>query len=143
MIVFDSIKSIEFILFPFLFYFFHGKKEELLDFFQEQVTAGRNKIHKNLYKRGQTYIIRTRTFLYCILLLLLLLVSSSSSSSSLSSLLLLLGKCIRLILSNIVVTILNSEILDHFVLLILKSEFLNSVTQTKPKYYKEDNLILL
>lgn len=42
MIVFDSIKSIEFILFPFL----HGKKkEQILDFFQEQVTAGRNEIH--------------------------------------------------------------------------------------------------
>ena len=41
MIVFDSIKSIEFILFPFLLV----KKEQILDFFQEQVTAGRNEIH--------------------------------------------------------------------------------------------------
>ena len=41
MIVFHSIKSIEFVLFRFL----HGKKEQILDFFQEQVTAGRNEIH--------------------------------------------------------------------------------------------------
>ena len=45
------------------------------------------------------------------MLLLLLLLASSSSLLLLVLLLLLLGKCIKLILSNIAVTILNSEIL--------------------------------
>ena len=40
---------------------------------KERTTSFFSRTDEILYKRGQTYIIRTRTFLYCILLLLLLL----------------------------------------------------------------------
>ena len=122
---------------------FSSWKKRTNTWFFSRTGDGRKKW--NTLKSLQTYIIRTRTFLYYILLLLLLLASSSSLLLLvlLLLLLLLLGKWIRLILNNIAVTILKSEILDQFVLSILKSEFLNSVTRTKPKYYKEDNLNLL